>query len=153
MSIRIATVLAGLAAVAMLMTGCGVGALPTYETVRAETRAAMQRVADELPASSRVSRNPANLPYPCGDGVMFTAQWTFYIDAGFDATAFIRTLPESLGSDFEEVGTARSGDESVYLRATAYGGTGVGVSDYSDDEQVVIEILATSRCAEPPVRR
>ncbi|MDQ1218434.1 hypothetical protein [Microbacterium arborescens] len=142
------TLIASLSAV----TGCSSPTLPTYDTVRAETEAAIQRIADELPAGARFSPRPEGSPYGCDSGgVMYTGQWDMYPAPGFDGGRFIETLPDQLGDGFtvEELGFD-PGFPALGLIADAYGGTGINVSVGSIDGADVVGITALSRCAQPP---
>lgn len=126
--------------------------LPSYDTVRAETEAAIQRIADELPAGARFSPRPEGSPYGCDSGgVMYTGQWDIYPAAGFDGRRFIETLPDRLGDGFtvEDLGFD-PGFPALGLIADAYGGTGMNVSVGSIDGADVVGITAISRCAQPP---
>lgn len=144
--------LALLAAAALTLTGCAPTPLPTYETVRGESQSALQRVVDELPAGLRVDKNPSDKPFGCsGDGVFYTGQWTIETPEGFDGQAFVDELPEALGEDFlvEETGLDLN-YPAVSFIATGYANSTVDVSVLTRDEEVVVDILSTSRCAQPP---
>jgi len=144
--------LALLAASALVLTGCAPTPPPTYETVRGEAQAAMQRVVDELPPDVRVEKNPADKPFGCeGDGVFYTGQWTVFPPEGFDGQSFVDGLPAALGSDF------RTDDRGLELNypaasfiAPGYSNSTVDVSVLTRDEGVVIDILSTSQCAQRP---
>lgn len=144
--------LALLAAAALALTGCAPTPLPTYETVRGESQSAMQRVVDELPAGLRVEKNPSDEPFGCsGDGVFYTGQWTIETPEGFDGQAFVDELPEALGQDFvvEETRLELS-YPAVSFIATGYADSTVDVSVLTRDEDIVVDLLSTSRCAQPP---
>ena len=146
------TALALLAAAALALTGCAPTPLPTYETVRSQAQAAMQRVVDELPTGLRVDKNPSDEPFGCsGDGVFYTGQWTIETPEGFDGQAFVDELPEALGEDFlvEETRLELS-YPAVSFIATGYSNSTLDVSVLTRDEGVVVDILSTSQCAQPP---
>jgi hypothetical protein len=126
--------------------------LPTYNTVRDEAQAAMQRVVDELPPGSRVAPQPEGDPYGCeGDGVFYTGHWGVYPGAGFDGQAFVDGLPSALAGDFvEEQKVVELSYPAVGFIATGYGNTGVSISVVDVDGETVVDILSTSRCAQPP---
>lgn len=133
-------------------TGCTVTRLPSYDAVRAETEAAIQRIADELPAGTRFSQRPEGSPYGCDNGgVMYTGHWDIYPGPGFDGSRFIETLPDRLGDEFtvEDLGFEPS-FPALGLIAHAYGNTGINVSVGSKDGTDVVDITALSRCAQPP---
>ena len=144
--------LALLAAAALTLPGCAPTPLPTYETVRSEAQSAMQRVVDELPPDVRVEKNPSDKPFGCeGDGVFYTGQWTVFPPEGFDGQSFVDGLPAALGSDF------RTDDRGLELNypaasfiAPGYSDSTVDVSVLTRDEGVVVDLLSTSRCAQPP---
>lgn len=141
-----------LAAGALALTGCAPTPLPTYETVRGEAKAAMQRVLDELPAGLEVAKNPSENPFGCsGDGVFYTGQWTIETPEGFDGQGFVDGLPAALGEDFlvEETRLELS-YPAVSFIATGYANSTVDVSVLTRDEGVVVDILSTSQSAQPP---
>ncbi len=134
------------------LSGCAPAPLPTYETVRGEAQSAMQRVVDELPTDLPVEKSPADTPFGCeGDGVFYTGQWTIPTPPGFDGQSFVDGLPAALGSDFrvEQTGLDLS-YPSVSFIATGYANSTLDVSVLSRDEEVVVDVLSTSRCAQPP---
>lgn len=126
--------------------------LPTYDNVREEAHAAMQRVVDELPPDSRVAPQPESDPYGCeGDGVFYTGHWGVYPGAGFDGQAFVDELPAALANDFVvEEKVVDLSYPAVGFIATGYGNTGVSISVVDVNGETVVDILATSRCAQPP---
>ena len=136
----------------LVLTGCAPAPLPTYEAVRSQAQAAMQRVVDELPPDVRVEKNPSEKPFGCeGDGVFYTGQWTVFPPAGFDGQSFVDGLPAALGSDF------RTDDRGLELNypaasfiAPGYSNSTVDVSVLTRDEGVVVDILSTSQCAQRP---
>lgn len=140
------------ATAALALTGCAPTALPTYETVRSQAQAAMQRVGDELPPDVRVEKNPSDKPFGCeGEGAFYTGQWTVFSPEGFDGHSFIDGLPGALGSDF------RTDDRGLELNypaasfiAPGYSDSTVDVSVLTRDEEVVVDILSTSQCAQRP---
>ncbi|MFF8186961.1 hypothetical protein ACF044_06825 [Microbacterium sp. NPDC016588] len=141
-----------LAAAVSTMTGCTMNELPSYDTVRGEAQGAMQRVVDELPADLPIEKSPVDTPFGCeGDGVFYTGQWTVPTPPGFDGQNFVDGLPDALGSDFlvEETGLDLS-YPSVSFIATGYANSTLDVSVISRDEEIVVDILSTSRCAQPP---
>lgn len=141
-----------LAATALALTGCAPTPLPTYETVRGESQSAMQRVVDELPTGLRVDKNPSDKPFGCsGDGVFYTGQWTIETPEGFDGQAFVDELPKALGEDFRvEETRLELSYPAVSFIATSYQNSTLDVSVLTRDERVVVDILSTSRCAQPP---
>jgi hypothetical protein len=144
--------LALLAAAALALTGCAPTPLPTYEAVRSQAQAAMQRVVDELPADLPIEKSPADTPFGCErDGVFYTGQWTIPTPPGFDGKGFVDGLPDALGPEFrvEETGLDLS-YPSVSFIATGYSNSTLDVSVLTRDEGVVVDILSTSRCAQPP---
>ncbi|WP_431796021.1 hypothetical protein [Microbacterium enclense] len=144
--------LALLAAAALALTGCAPTPLPTYEAVRGEAQDAMQRVVDELPPDVPVEKNPSDKPFGCeGDGVFYTGQWTIGTPEGFDGQAFVDGLPDALGEDFlvEETRLELSYPAISFI-ATGYANSTVDVSVLTRDEVVVVDILSTSQCAQPP---
>jgi hypothetical protein len=146
------TALILLAAGALALTGCAPTPLPTYEAVRGEAQAAMQRVVDELPAGLEVAKNPSDNPFGCsGDGVFYTGQWTIDTPESFDGQAFVDGLPAALGEDFlvEETRLELS-YPAVSFIATGYANSTVDVSVLTRDEGIVVDILSTSRCAQRP---
>ena len=144
--------LALLAAAALALAGCAPTSLPTYEAVRGQAQAAMQRVVDELSPDVRVEKNPSDKPFGCeGEGVFYTGQWTVFPPEGFDGQSFVDGLPAALGSDF------RTDDRGLELNypaasfiAPGYSDSTVDVSVLTRDEGVVVDLLSTSRCAQPP---
>ncbi|SIR95071.1 hypothetical protein [Microbacterium sp. RURRCA19A] len=144
--------LALLTAAALALTGCTPTPLPTYDTVRGEAQAAMQRVVDELPAGLRVDKNPSDKPFGCsGDGVFYTGQWTIETPEGFDGQAFVDELPEALGEDFRvEETRLELSYPAVSFIGTGYANSTVDVSVLTREERVVVDLLSTSRCAQPP---
>lgn len=144
--------LALLAAAALTLTGCAPTPLPTYETVRSEAQSAMQRVVDELPTGLRVDKNPSDKPFGCsGDGVFYTGQWTIETPEGFDGQAFVDGLPAALGEDFVvEETRLKLSYPAVSFIATGYKDSTLDVSVLTRDEGVVVDLLSTSQCAQPP---
>ena len=138
---------------AIVLTGCSMQSLPTYDEIRGETQNAMQRIVDELPSESRVEDLTTGTPFTCGDGkrVFFTGHWAVYPPDGFDNVTFVDGLPETLGADFTRIeGAIDKGPGSVKLGTT-------DASDVRLDATVVdvvgtsaIDILATSRCGQGP---
>ena len=126
--------------------------LPTYDTVRDETEAAIQRIADEFPPGTRMVPHPEQSPYGCGGGgVMYTGHWDIYPAPGFDAARFIDDLPDKLGEGFvvDDLGVDTN-FPLVSLVADAYGGAGIDVSTGSIDGADFVDIIGLSRCAQPP---
>lgn len=126
--------------------------LPTYDTVRDETEAAIARIADEFPPGTRMVPRPEQSPYGCGSGgVMYTGHWDIYPAPGFDAARFIEDLPDKLGDGFvlQDLGVETS-FPLVSFVADAYGGAGIDVSAGSIDGADVVDVIALSRCAQPP---
>lgn len=112
----------------------------------------MQRVVDELPAGVPVERNPSDNPFGCsGDGVFYTGQWTIETPESFDGQGFVDGLPAALGEDFlvEETRLELSYPAISFI-ATGYSNSTLDVSVLARDEGVVVDILSTSRCAQPP---
>lgn len=143
--------LAAITAAALLLTGCTMTKLPTYDTVRDETTAAIELIADQLPETTRVQDIP-NEPYGCeNDSVLYTGHWVLFQPAGFDGEAFIDALPDQLGEDFvvRDLGI-ESSRPNVHFIATAHGETQVGVATGETDGEPWVDITALSRCAEPP---
>lgn len=143
--------LAAIGAAALMLTGCTMTNLPTYEVVSSETTAAMQPIADQLPDTTRVKDIP-NKPYDCeGHGVFFTGHWVLYQPSDFDGEAFIERLPEQLGEEYvlDDLGIETS-MPAVDFIATTHGETRVGVVAGETDGEPWIDITALSRCAEPP---
>ncbi|MGZ0068267.1 hypothetical protein [Microbacterium arborescens] len=133
-------------------TGCSVNTLPTYDTVRDETEAAIQRIADELPPGTRAVPRPEQSPYGCsGERVMYTGHWDIYPSPGFDGADFIERLPDLLGDDFtrEEL-EIDPGIPAASFIADAYGGTGINISVAAKHGETIVDITALSRCAQPP---
>ncbi|MGC0368981.1 hypothetical protein [Microbacterium sp. SLBN-111] len=139
-------------ALTLTMTGCTVPELPTYETVTEEANAAMQRVVDEMPPGSRVGLRPETDPYGCdGDSVLYTGHWGVYPGGGFDGQAFVDQLPTALGDGFVVRDSAvKLNKPSVGFTATAYGNASLDVSVVDVDGTTLVDILAISRCAQPP---
>lgn len=139
------------ALVSMAMTGCAVNARPSYETVTSETTAALERIVAELPSGADVAKKDLSFPYPCEGGASYATRWTVYPPADFDVAAFIEGLPAMLGSDAERDENSLPLDGPyVSLRMTAFGGTGVSVSDDSSEATRAVGLLATSRCGQDP---
>lgn len=136
----------------LALSGCTPTPLPSYGAVRGEAQAAMQRVVDELPADLPVEKSPVDSPFGCeGDGVFYTGQRTIPTPPGFDGQSFVHGLPDALGSEFrvEETGLDLS-YPSVSFIATGYANSTLDVSVLTRDDDVVVDILSTSRCAQPP---
>ena len=141
-----------IASAALTTTGCTMAQSPTYNTVSEETQAAMQRIVDEMPPGTRVSPRPEQEPYGCdGDSVLYTGHWDVFAGPGFDGQKFVDELPDALAEDFVEEQTGLDLDfPAVSFIATGYGNTGINVSVGEVDGETVVDILATSRCAQPP---
>lgn len=141
----------GIAAL-MIMTGCGMTAqnMPTYETARNDTIAAMQRVVDEVPAAGEVWRRELSAPAPCGDGVSYSATWAVPVTEDFDAEGFVLGLESALGGDFELEGESPTDSVGLYFNAPAFGDSGVGVTAMSSENGPFIDLIGTSRCAQKP---
>jgi hypothetical protein len=139
-------------ALTLTLTGCTMTDLPTYETVTEEANAAMQRVVDEMPPGSRVGLQPENDPYGCdGDSVLYTGHWGVYPGPGFDGQTFVDQLPAALGDEFVVRDSAVKLDKpSIGFTATKYGNASLDVSVVDVDGTTVVDILAISRCAQPP---
>lgn len=139
-----------LLALALLTAGCSMTTLPSYDTARDETRAALQDLVEALPDSAEVSDDGTERPYPCGDGFFYTGHWTVRLPADFDTAGFVEGLPESAGDAFELADAQGPSDSITYVVATQRQNTRVAVSDESTTDQGVLDLLATSRCAQPP---
>lgn len=139
-------------AVALLLTGCAtMTELPPYDTVRDETNAAIQAIADQLPDTTRVTEG-TDKPFHCEeDGVFYTGKLVLFQPDDFDGAAFIEELPEQLGSDFaiRDIGIESETPDAHFV-ATAHGGATVSVAAGETDGEQWIDITALSRCAEPP---
>ena len=139
------------AASALLLTGCTMTELPSYDAVTDETTAAMQLIADQLPETTRVEETTTE-PYGCEDGgVLYTGHWVLFQPDDFNGEAFVDALPEQLGDSFvaRDLGID-TGRPTVDFIATAHGDTQVGVVAGETDGEPWVDITALSRCAEPP---
>lgn len=133
----------------MTLVACA-PALPTYDTVRDETRAAMQEIVDAMPAGTEVEDLSTEKPFGCeGDGVIYTGHWAAYPEPPFDGAAFIDELPEALGDDWmvDENALETVRPDVAFLKDDMM----IDVGVFEDDEGVVgINILALSRCGQSP---
>ena len=125
--------------------------LPTYDTVRGETNAAMQLISDQLPDTTHVTEGP-DRPYHCEEnGMFYTGKWVLFQPDDFDGEAFVDDLPAQLGEEFEvrDIGI-ESSQPAVHFIATDHGDTLISVAAGETDGEQWIDITALSRCAEPP---
>ncbi len=139
-------------AVLMTMTGCGMTGqdMPTYESARSDTIAAMQRVVDEIPAAGELWKRELSAPAPCGDGVSYSATWAVPVTEDFDAEGFVLGLEGVLEGDFELEGESPTDSVGLYFNAPAFGDSGVGVTAMSSENGPFIDLIGTSRCALKP---
>lgn len=107
----------------------------------------MQLIADQLPETTRVQDIP-NEPNGCeNDSVLYIGHWVLFQPTGFDAEAFIDSLPEQLGEEFVERDLGiESSRPNVHFIATAHGETQVCVATGETDGEPWVDITALSRC-------
>lgn len=147
------------ASVTVLLPGCvGKAALPSYETAKAETNAAIRAIADQLPDTVDELMREGD-PYVCGDmldssgedrPIFYTGNLDLRQPEGFDPERFIEELPEKLGEDFEVM--PRQPIENVLavsLNAHSHGGAHLSVTAGTRDSGPYVYIIGMSRCAEP----
>jgi hypothetical protein len=143
-------------AVVALLASCAQP--PLYQEVHADTVDAMQAVADELPEGTLVE-DRSNAPYGCSldggglfapssDGLFFTGHWEASPPEDFDGQAFIDRLPAALGDEWE----ADHGGVEVSFPAVALNTNGIVLDIWvvDVDGELVVDILAISRCGQPP---
>lgn len=127
---------------------------PTYSTVRDETVAALETIAELIPEPKVVHAGAEQDPYSCSDsllpsrdaGSFYTGHWTADVPDTFDVAAFVNSLPALLGEEWvrEDLGIAVS-FATVDLRQTSTG-VSLTVEDHSADGSRVIDFIAISRC-------
>lgn len=153
MKLRIAVTIVAVAALVSL-AGCQATQLPTYEEVRTETEAAMQRIVDELPEGSTVEDLTNDTPFACNEGssaVFFTGHWAVITPDGFDRVGFVEGLPDVLGPGFEQrESQIDTGPGSVKLRTTGEDDVHLSATAVEDGQVQAVDILAMSRCAQEP---
>ncbi|MFE7845212.1 hypothetical protein ACFUTX_08475 [Microbacterium sp. NPDC057407] len=148
-----------LASVTVLLTGCvATAALPSYETAKAETNAAIRAVADHVPDTVDELMREGD-PYVCGDmldssgedrPIFYTGNLDLRQPEGFDPERFIDELPEKLGKDFEVVPRHPiEGVLAVSLNAHSHGGARLSVTAGTSDSGPYVYIIGMSRCAQP----
>lgn len=138
----------GALAFVLALTACAGPALPSYNSVREDTRAAMQKVVDLLPANTEVEDRSTDTPYGCsGEGVMYTGHWVAHPGEDFDGQALIETLPDELGSDWVVDEDALTDGSSVNVESN---GISMTVAAVDTDDGATIDILGISRCGSPP---
>ncbi len=105
-----------------------------------------------MPPGRRVGLQPEIDPYGCeGGGVFYTGHWGVYPGPGFDGQSFVDQLPAALGDEFVVQDRAvQLSDPSAGFIATEHGNASVDVTVVDVDGATVVDILAISRCAQPP---
>lgn len=139
--------LAAAGAVLLLMLAACAPALPSYDTVREETRSAMQLVVDQLPAGTEVEDDSTEEPYGCSqDGVMYTGHWVAFPGDDFDGPGFIDAIPSALGDEWtvDEDAVLPSGP-AVNLESDQ---VSLSIAVVDDDGAVAVDILGISQCGE-----
>lgn len=133
---------------AALLAGCA-PTLPSWETVRDESHAAMQEVVDELPPSSFVEDLSTGTPFACaGDGAIYTGHLAVYPEGAFDGEDFIESLPAALADDWtvdEHVIPISKPNVSLLS-----GEMSLDVTIVEVDGEAAVDILAISRCGQMP---
>ncbi|MCM3614286.1 hypothetical protein M3672_07500 [Microbacterium enclense] len=142
-----------LSAIVVGTTGCSIGQ-PSYAVVREEALGSLDRVVAVIPDPKEVAPLPEGDPYPCddpllpatGEGAFFTGHWLVHVPEGFDIDAFVDTLPELLGEDWEE---RDPGFEVSFANVDVLYkplGLTVSVEDARADGPPALELLVLSRC-------
>lgn len=131
-----------------LLAGCA--ALPSFDQVRSETRAAVQAIADHLPERTKIEDWSTGKAGPCATGTAsYTEHWAGYPDPTFDGEEFIDTLIRELPDEFVVVDTGvHVSDPNL---AIDYRGMTMSIVVIDDDpDEPRVNILAISRCGLPP---
>lgn len=137
----------------IVLTGCSSSPAPTYDHVRNQTIAAMQKITDRLPSEAIVERRPDGDPYSCGStgdaspsqGYMYTGHWEVTVPASFDSRGFVKGLVGALGDGWRKTQSVDWVDGATDVTQIDTG-VGVSVMAYGADGKSGIDILATSRC-------
>ncbi|MCZ4068567.1 hypothetical protein O1W71_12875 [Microbacterium sp. H37-C3] len=144
---RAVSVTAVLTLAGMTMAGCAMAGRPTLEQARAETEAAMQRIADEIPGGVVEVRTPDSAYLACdGGGYYSINRWAVAPQPGFDGEAFIDALPGRLGSDFVIA-------ETVDIRSPAVAfdhasGAVFDVKVLGVEGDIVVDLLGLAPCGD-----
>ncbi|MDQ1218436.1 hypothetical protein QE411_003291 [Microbacterium arborescens] len=142
--------LAAMFGTGMMMSACA-SQLPTWDEVRAETQATMQEVVDLLPAEVVVDDMTDPTPYGCENGVMYTGHLDIDPGPDFDIPAFIESLDDTLPEGFEpRTSQVRVSFARALFTAEPYGSTLLKVTENTAGGRNTIDVLAISRCGEPP---
>ncbi|CAN7201704.1 hypothetical protein LJR045_000592 [Microbacterium sp. LjRoot45] len=135
-------------AAASVLSGCS--PLPSFGQLRADTRSAVESIADYLPTGTPIRDRSTGEAGPCGRGtVSHTEHWEAYPGADFDGEEFIATLIQELPDEFVvfDTGVPMS-DPNLSLK---YRGMTVGVVvNHEEPQKPKVNILAISRCGLPP---
>lgn len=143
-----ATLIAG--AVGAVAVGCA-PQLPTWDDIRAETNATMQEVVDLLPTEVVVDDLTNSRPYGCERGVMYTGHLDIDPGPHFDIPAFIESLDDTLPEGFEpRTSQVRVSFARALFTAEPHGSTLLNVTENTAGGRNTIDVLAISRCGEPP---
>lgn len=147
----------GVAAVAVLafagttMTGCAMEQQPTLDQARAETEAAMQRIAHEITQGAIEVRTPDSAYLACdGGGYYSINRWSVTPKPDFDGEAFVDALPARLGSDFVIAETVDTKSPAVAVNHASEAVLDVKV--FNSEGHMVVDVLGLAPCgdSEPP---
>ncbi|WP_143738864.1 hypothetical protein [Microbacterium sp. Yaish 1] len=142
--------LAAMLGTGMMMSACA-AQLPTWDDIRAETNATMQEVVDLLPPEVVVDDLTNSRPYGCERGVMYTGHLDIDPGPHFDIPAFIESLDDTLPEGFEpRTSQVRVSFARALFTAEPYGSTLLKVTENTAGGRNTIDVLAISRCGEPP---
>ncbi|MGN7188328.1 hypothetical protein [Microbacterium enclense] len=126
----------------------------TYGEVREEALRSLEQVVEVIPDPKEVVPQAEGEPYPCDDpllptkkkGAFFTGHWFVYLPDRFNVDAFISSLAERLGEDWEErdlgVNVSFSQVDLLYKPS----GFTVSVEDALTDGRPALELIVISRC-------
>lgn len=131
----------------MTMVGCAMAGRPTLEQARAETEAAMQRIADEIPQGVVEVRTPDSAYLACdGSGYYSINRWAVTPQGGFDGEAFVDALPGRVGPDFVVAETVDIKSPAVAFNHAS--GAVLDVKVFGTGEDVVVDLLGLAPCGD-----
>jgi hypothetical protein len=148
---RAVSVTAVLTLAGMTMVGCAMAGRPTLEQARADTEAAMQRIADEIAGGVVEVRTPDSAYLACdGGGYYSINRWAVTPQPGFDGEAFVEALPGRLGSDYVIAETVDIKSPAVAFNHAS--GAVLDVKVLGTEGDIVVDLLGLAPCGdgEPP---
>jgi hypothetical protein len=141
------SVTAALTLAGTTMVGCATAGRPTLEQARADTEAAMQRIADEVPQGRVEVRTPDSAYLACdGGGYYSINRWAVTPQPGFDGEAIVDALPGRLGSDYVVVETVDIRSPAVAFNHAS--GAVLDVKVLGTEDDIVVDVLGLAPCGD-----